>query len=59
MDRGPWWASVHGAANSRTQLKQLSMRARMHLSSPLSCMVFENQLDSLLDEQPHPITIGD
>ena len=59
MDRGTWWASVHGAARSRTQLKQLSMRARMHLSSPLSCTVFKNQLDSLLDEQPHPITIGD
>ena len=59
MDRGTWWASVHGAAKSRTQLKQLSMRAWMHLSSPLSCTVFKNQLHSLLDEQPHPITIGD
>ena len=24
MDRGAWWALVHGVANSRTQLKQLS-----------------------------------
>ena len=24
MDRGAWWAIVHGAANSRTRLKQLS-----------------------------------
>ena len=25
MDRGTWWATVHGVAKSRTQLKQLSM----------------------------------
>ena len=25
MDRGAWWATVHGAAKSQTQLKQLSM----------------------------------
>ena len=24
MDRGAWWATVHGAAKSQTQLKQLS-----------------------------------
>ena len=24
MDRGAWWATVHGAAKSRTQLKQFS-----------------------------------
>ena len=24
MDRGAWWAAVHGVAQSRTQLKQLS-----------------------------------
>ena len=24
-DRGVWWAAVHGVAQSRTQLKQLSM----------------------------------
>ena len=24
MDRGAWWATVHGVANSRTQLKELS-----------------------------------
>ena len=23
MDRGAWWATVHGAAQSRTRLKQL------------------------------------
>ena len=25
MDRGAWWATVHGVAKSQTQLKQLSM----------------------------------
>ena len=24
MDRGAWWARVHGVAKSQTQLKQLS-----------------------------------
>ena len=27
MDRGAWWAAVHGAAQSRTRLKRLSMHA--------------------------------
>ena len=25
MDRGGWWATVHGVTQSRTRLKQLSM----------------------------------
>ena len=25
MDRGPWWATVHGVTKNRTQLQQLSM----------------------------------
>ena len=25
MDRGAWWATVHGAAKSQTRLKQLSV----------------------------------
>ena len=25
MDRGAWWATVHGFAKSQTQLKRLSM----------------------------------
>ena len=25
MDRGAWWAIVHGVAQSRTRLKQLSL----------------------------------
>ena len=27
MDRGGWWAAVHGGTESRTQLRQLSTRA--------------------------------
>ena len=27
MDRGAWWATVHGVTNSQTQLKQLSTHA--------------------------------
>ena len=27
MDRGAWWAAVHGVAKSRTRLKRLSMHA--------------------------------
>ena len=27
MDRGTWWAAVHGVARSWTRLKQLSMHA--------------------------------
>ena len=27
MDRGPWWATVHGVTKSQTHLKQLSMYA--------------------------------
>ena len=27
MDRGAWWATVHGAAKSQTQLKRLSTHA--------------------------------
>ena len=29
MDRGVWWAIVHGVAKSRTLLKQLSMHAKL------------------------------
>ena len=27
MDRGLWWAAVHGVSQSQTQLKQLCMHA--------------------------------
>ena len=28
MDRGAWWATVHGVAKSQTRLKQFSLHAR-------------------------------
>ena len=31
VDRGAWWATVHGVAKSRTRLKRLSVRAHMVL----------------------------
>ena len=30
MDRRVWWATVHGVANSQTQLKQLSTHPEVH-----------------------------
>ena len=29
MDRGAWWAAVHGVTQRWTRLKQLSMQVRM------------------------------
>ena len=37
MDRGAWWATVHGAAKSQTQLKQLGMQACTVLWKTESC----------------------
>ena len=31
MDRGAWWATVHGVAESQTRVKQLSMNACIEL----------------------------
>ena len=30
MDRGAWWATVHGVSKSQTQLSRLSTCTRMH-----------------------------
>ena len=30
MDREAWWATVHGVAKSRTQLKQFSTHTRIY-----------------------------
>ena len=30
MDRGPWWATVHGVTKSQTRLKRHSTLARTH-----------------------------
>ena len=32
MDRGAWWATVHGVTKSRTQLKRLNMHACLYSS---------------------------
>ena len=44
VDRGAWRAAVHGATQSRTRLKQLSMRARIGEGNgnPLQCSCLEN-----------------
>ena len=31
MDRGAWWARVHGVTKSQTLLKQLSMHTNIHV----------------------------
>ena len=36
MDRGAWWATVYGVAESWTQLKQLS--AHMHTTYKRFCL---------------------
>ena len=30
MDKGPWWATVHGVTRSQTRLKQLSRHMHTH-----------------------------
>ena len=47
MDRGAWWAAVHGVAQSRTRLGQLSMHACIGEGngSPLQCSCLENPRD--------------
>jgi len=44
MDRGSWWAAVHGVARSRTQLKQLSSSSS---SAPIALHLTLSQLVSL------------
>ena len=34
MDRGDWWATVHGVAKSHTRLKQFSTHARDTINLP-------------------------
>ena len=47
VDRGAWRAAVHGAAQSRTQLKRLSMHACIGEGNgnPLQCSCLENPRD--------------
>ena len=34
MDRGAWWATLHGVTKSQTRLKQLRMHAKQPYMSP-------------------------
>ena len=43
MDRGAWWATVHGVAQSQTRLKQFSRHTSFWLLS-VSCSVVSNSL---------------
>ena len=47
MDRGAWWAAVHGVAQSQTQLKRLSMHACVGEGNgnPLQYSCLENPRD--------------
>ena len=47
VDRGAWWAAVHGVAQSRTQLKRLSMHACIGEGNgnPLQYSCLENPRD--------------
>ena len=47
VDRGAWWAAVHGVAQSWTKLKQLSMHACIGEGNgnPLQCFCLENPRD--------------
>ena len=47
MDRGAWWAAVHGVAQSQTQLKRLSMHACIEEGNgnPLLYSCLENPRD--------------
>ena len=47
VDRGAWWAAVHGVTQSWTRLKQLSMHASIGEGNgnPLQCSCLENPRD--------------
>ena len=45
MDRGAWWATVHGVTKSQTRLKQLSVHAHQEVrTSFVDKVVFELSL---------------
>ena len=47
VDRGTWWAAVHGVTQSRTRLKRLSMHACIGEGNgnPLQYSCLENSVD--------------
>ena len=44
MDRGAWWAAVHGVMKSQTQLSDFTFTFRFH-AFPLQCSCLENPRD--------------
>ena len=52
VDRGAWWATVHGVAKSWTWLKWLSMHALMAQWSRICLSVHESWVQSLVWEDP-------
>ena len=46
VDRGAWWAAVHGVAQSRTWLKWLRMHVGEGNGNPLQCFCLENPGDT-------------
>ena len=47
MDRGAWWAAVHGVTQTLTRLKRLSMHACIGEGNgnPLQCSCLESPRD--------------
>ena len=47
VDRGAWWAAVHGVVQSQTPLKRVSMHACIGEGNgnPLQCSCLENPMD--------------
>ena len=43
MERGAWWATVHGVAKSRTRLKWLSMCVFLHVYVVANAFVLTNE----------------
>ena len=64
MDRGAWWATVHGIEKSQTQLKQLSMRtssfAEMFVRRPVlhSSLLWNTVKHHLLQEAFPDLGLG-
>ena len=51
MDRGAWWATVHGVAKSWTQL---SARARMHTHTHTQLLGVDEETQSIVNTLLYP-----
>ena len=49
MDRGTWWAAVHGVAKSRTRLSGLTFSLSLHFNAKLPRNLFAVGSVGLLD----------